>query len=63
MSWIEKIQKKSQPEKIRILWITVIATVLILIGVWILVGNVKPQSQNNSFQNISNSVKNFRLEK
>lgn len=34
MNWIEKIQKKSQTEKLRLIWIFAAAVVVLMIGIW-----------------------------
>ncbi len=36
MNWIEKIQKKSQTEKLRLIWTCAIVAVLLMIGVWMI---------------------------
>lgn len=62
MSWIEKIQNKTQPEKMRIIWTVAAITAVLLILVWIISA---PMSKNVSkdttlFQTIGTGFKDLK---
>ncbi len=65
MSWLVKLQNKSKSEKIRLLWIALIGTLLVLVLLWIIIGNVRPSADKNTdlFKTIDKSIKNFKFEK
>ncbi len=63
MSWLTKLQSKPKHEKIRILWVCLAAAFVILMGLWILIGNLKPGATKDTklFNTIGSSIKNFKL--
>jgi len=65
MQWLEKLRAKPKQEKIRLLWITTIIAAVLLIGIWILIGNYNNGAPKNLelFKTIENSIKNFKLDK
>ncbi len=65
MQWLEKLRAKPKDEKIRLLWITTIIAAVLLVGIWILIGNYNNGAPKNLelFKTIRDSVKNFKLDK
>ncbi len=65
MEWLEKLRAKPKEKKIRLLWITTIIAVVVLIGIWILIGNYNNGADKNLdlFKAIETGVKNFKLDK
>ncbi|MEK7652040.1 MAG: hypothetical protein AAB351_02430 [Patescibacteria group bacterium] len=65
MGWLEKLRAKPKEEKIRLLWMTTVIAVVVLIGIWILIGNYKNGANKNLdlFKTIENGIKNFKLDK
>lgn len=61
MSWLEKIRGKPNNEKIKIIWIVCIVTVVVLIIAWIVVGGIKKDTPKDLrlFESISQSLKGF----
>lgn len=66
MSWIEKIQNKSNSEKVKIIGVITITTFILLIILWIIVGSVRGSGQKDvrffnafgsSFNNFSKAIK------
>lgn len=65
MQWLEKLRAKPKEEKIRLLWMTTIIAAVLLVGIWILIGNYSNGAPKNLelFKTIENSIKNFKLDK
>ena len=65
MQWLEKLRAKPKEKKIRLLWMTTIIAAVLLVGIWILIGNYNNGAPKNLelFKTIENSVKNFKLDK
>lgn len=65
MSWITNLQTKPKNEKIKILWFGLIAALIILVILWIIIGNLKPNTKKDTslFNEFGNSIKNFKLPK
>ncbi|MBU6447301.1 hypothetical protein KGQ24_00470 [Patescibacteria group bacterium] len=65
MSWITNLQSKPKKEKIKILWLGLVAALVILVILWIIIGNLKPDAQKDTslFNEFGNSIKNFKLPK
>ncbi len=65
MQWLEKLRAKPKEEKIRLLWMTTIIAAVLLVGIWILIGNYNNGAPKNLelFKTIENSIKNFKLDK
>ena len=66
MSWIEKIQNKSNSEKVKIIGVMTIATFILLIILWIIIGSVRDSGNKDvrffnalgqSFNNFSEAIK------
>lgn len=65
MSWVTNLQSKSKKEKIRILWFGLVGALIILVILWVIIGNLKPSAQKDTslFNEFGNSIKNFKLPK
>lgn len=62
MSWIEKIRQKPQKEKIRIIWATILAAVVLLIALWVITGRISKNTPKDTtlFETIGKGVKDIR---
>ncbi len=60
MSWLEKIRNKPHEEKLKIIWIITGSCFLILVLLWIILGNPNRKADPNTtiFQTIGNSFQN-----
>lgn len=61
MSWMEKLQKKSHSEKIKIIWLTVITVFIFLVIIWIFTSNISHYKQKDTtlFETFSRSLKDL----
>jgi hypothetical protein len=64
MSWLEKVRQKSREEKIKLIWQLTAVVAVLLIILWILIGSYSNGSKKNNdlFNTVGNSFKNFKLE-
>lgn len=62
MTWIEKVRQKSQEQKIRLIWITVIAAAVVLIILWIILARFSRNLPKDTtlFDTIGNGLKNLK---
>jgi hypothetical protein len=67
MSLLKKIREKPEEEKIQLIWTIVIVTFVILIAIWIIVGNAKRSVSGDTsifktlFQGAKDVKDNFEL--
>lgn len=62
MGWIERLRSKSDEQKRKILWSVVLIALVVLILIWIIIGNYKPSqgSDNSFFKSIRDAFKNSK---
>lgn len=62
MQWLENLRKKSQQEKIRLIWIVAIVAAVILIVLWILTSRIAQSLPKDTslFQSIKQEFKVVR---
>lgn len=49
MSWIEEIRKKPDEEKRKLIRTILIISLVLLVAIWIIVGNYNPSSHGSDF--------------
>ena len=62
MSWLARIQNKPREEKIRLIWIIIIAVAVVLIVLWALTSKIPDKLPKDAsiFRTFGNGVSNIR---
>ena len=62
MKLIERLQKKSPEEKVRIIWITLAIVIVLLAAVWVLVGRFSQYTAKDTtlFKSIGKGIKDVQ---
>jgi|GEM_PF-1610882 len=61
MSWVQKIQSLPKKNRVRALWISGVAIVILLFSFWILIGNYNPHVSKDTsfFSSLGKGIKNL----
>ncbi len=62
MSWLEKIQKKSNTEKMRLMWTVLIISAILLVILWILTSKISKNLPKDTtlFQTVGKGFKDIK---
>ncbi len=62
MSWLNKVRNKSREEKIRLIWIIVIVSAVLLLLLWVLTSKIGRHLPKDTtlFQTIGSGIKNIQ---
>lgn len=62
MGFIEKIRNKPQQEKVRIIWLVVIVTAVLLIAIWVLTSRIGngPSKDTSLFKTLDQGFKDIK---